>query len=85
VLVISAPALIIGAVCAFVALALLRMIGLFTALDDLLKARSRHLEEERQREQTIRFPFSGGGTSSRSDGTIATVPSDNSGSLLQKA
>ena len=61
-----------------------RLLGLLS-LDDLLKARSRHLEEERHREQTIRFPFSGGGTSSRSDGTIATVQSDNSGSLLQKA
>lgn len=61
-----------------------KLLGLLS-LDDLLKARSRHLEDERHREQTIRFPFSGGGTSSRSDGTIATVQSDNSESLLQKA
>ncbi len=61
-----------------------KLLGLLS-LDDLLKARSRHLEEERHREQTLRFPFSGGGTSSRSDGTIATVRSDNSESLLQKA
>jgi CIC family chloride channel protein len=61
-----------------------KLLGLLS-LDDLLKARSRHLEEERHREQTLRFPFSGGGTSRRSDGTIATVQSDNSESLLQKA
>jgi hypothetical protein len=27
------------------------------SLDDLLKARSRHLEEERQRERTLRLRF----------------------------
>jgi CBS domain-containing protein len=32
-----------------------RLIGLVT-LEDLLKARTRHVEEERQREQVIRFP-----------------------------
>jgi len=61
-----------------------KLLGLLS-LDDLLKARSRHLEDERHREQTLRFPFSGGGTSSRTEGTIATVESDNSESLLQKA
>jgi len=61
-----------------------KLLGLLS-LDDLLKARSRHLEEERHREQTLRFPFSGEGGSSRSDGTIATVEFDNSESLLQKA
>jgi chloride channel protein, CIC family len=61
-----------------------KLLGLLS-LDDLLKARSRHLEDERHREQTLRFPFSGGGASSRTEGTIATVVSDNSESLLQKA
>jgi len=61
-----------------------KLLGLLS-LDDLLKARSRHLEDERHREQTLRFPFSGGGASSRTEGTIATVESDNSESLLQKA
>ena len=37
-----------------------KLLGLIS-LDDLLKARSRHLEEERHREQTLRFPFTGGG------------------------
>jgi len=61
-----------------------KLLGLLS-LDDLLKARSRHLEDERHREQTLRFPFSGGGASSRTEGTIATLESDNSESLLQKA
>jgi CBS domain-containing protein len=61
-----------------------KLLGLLS-LDDLLKARTRHLEEERHREQTLRFPFSGDGASSRTDGTIATVESDSSGSLLRKA
>jgi CBS domain-containing protein len=60
-----------------------KLLGLLS-LDDLLKARSRHLEEERHREQTLRFPFSGGGTSADSGGTIATVQSGSSESLLQK-
>jgi CIC family chloride channel protein len=34
-----------------------KLLGLVT-LEDLLKARSRHLEEERHREQVIRFPYS---------------------------
>ena len=61
-----------------------KLLGLLS-LDDLLKARTRHLEEERHREQTLRLPFSGGGTSRRSAGTIATVESDHSESLLRKA
>jgi len=61
-----------------------KLLGLLS-LDDLLKARSRHLEEERHREQTLRFPFAGGGTTSRTGGTIATVESDSTESLLQKA
>jgi CIC family chloride channel protein len=61
-----------------------KLLGLLS-LDDLLKARSRHLEEERHKEQTLRFPFSGGGTSSRTDRTIATFQSDSAGSFLQKA
>jgi CBS domain-containing protein len=121
VLPISGLAVVIGAICAFVALALLRLIGLFTnlfyfgrwstamvspvvvaypdeplrlvvhrmaekgitrlpvverdshkllglvSLDDLLKARSRHLEEERRREQTLRFRFPGGGKNGPSE------------------
>jgi hypothetical protein len=82
---ISLLAMFIGALCAFVALAMLRLIGLFTnlfyfgrwstemvspagnhlgywsglvTLEDLLKARTRHVEEERRREQVIRFPYS---------------------------
>jgi hypothetical protein len=59
---ISALAMGIGALCAFVALALLRLIGLIS-LTDLLKARTRHLEEEVRREQVIslRFFLPGGG------------------------
>jgi CIC family chloride channel protein len=34
-----------------------KLVGLVT-LEDLLKARTRHVEEERHREQVIRFPFS---------------------------
>jgi len=60
-----------------------QLLGLLS-LDDLLKARTRHLEEERQREQTLRFPFAGGGTSADSESTIATVQSDSSESVLQK-
>jgi len=60
-----------------------KLLGLLS-LDDLLKARTRHLEEERHREQTLRFPFSRGRTSSRADGPVATLQSDNSESLFQK-
>jgi H+/Cl- antiporter ClcA/CBS domain-containing protein len=60
-----------------------KLLGLLS-LDDLLKARSRHLEEERRREQTLRFPFSGGGTPDDSGGNIATVQSNHSEGLLQK-
>ncbi|MGB2668161.1 MAG: CBS domain-containing protein [Candidatus Acidiferrum sp.] len=35
-----------------------RFLGLIT-LDDLLKARSRHLEEEERREQTLWLPYFG--------------------------
>ena len=52
-----------------------KLLGLLS-LDDLLKARSRHLEEERHREQTLHFPFSGGGTSAAAHG-------ENSESLPQ--
>ena len=34
-----------------------KLLGLIT-LEDLLKARTRHVEEERHREQVIRFPYS---------------------------
>jgi H+/Cl- antiporter ClcA/predicted transcriptional regulator len=47
-----------------------KLLGL-VSLDDLLKARTRHLEEERHREQTLRFPFSAGGTGS---GGAALIP-----------
>jgi CIC family chloride channel protein len=47
-----------------------QLLGL-VSLDDLLKARSRHLEEERRREQTLRFRFPGGG----SNGTPDSDPS----------
>jgi hypothetical protein len=63
VLPISGLAVAIGALAAFVALALLRLIGLFTnlffpgRLDDLLKARARHLEEERRRERPLKLRF----------------------------
>ena len=33
-----------------------KLLGM-VSLDDLLKARTRHMEEERRREQTIKFPF----------------------------
>jgi CBS domain-containing protein len=33
-----------------------KLLGLVT-LEDLLKARTRHVEEERHREQVIRFPY----------------------------
>jgi chloride channel protein, CIC family len=58
-----------------------KLLGLLS-LDDLLKARSRHLEEERHREQTLRFPFSGGGTSAGPDSSIAAAQRENSESLL---
>jgi chloride channel protein, CIC family len=59
-----------------------KLLGLLS-LDDLLKARSRHLEEERHREQTLRFPFSGGGTSAGPGSPIAAARGENSESLLQ--
>jgi len=59
-----------------------KLLGLLS-LDDLLKARSRHLEEERHREQTLRFPFSGGGTSAGPGSPTAAEPGENSESLLQ--
>jgi CBS domain-containing protein len=59
-----------------------KLLGLLS-LDDLLKARSRHLEEERRREQTLRFPFSGGGTSAGPGSPIAAARGENSESLLQ--
>jgi len=33
-----------------------KLLGM-VSLDDLLKARTRHMEEERRREQTIKFRF----------------------------
>ena len=59
-----------------------KLLGLLS-LDDLLKARSRHLEEERHREQTLRFPFSGGGTSAGPGGPIAAASGKNPESLPQ--
>jgi CIC family chloride channel protein len=55
-----------------------KLLGLLS-LDDLLKARSRHLEEERHREQTLRFPFSGGGTSAGPGSPIAAAPAARQG------
>jgi CIC family chloride channel protein len=53
-----------------------KLLGLLS-LDDLLKARSRHWEEERHREQTLRFPFSGGG----SPGSPSGMPGVRGGKL----
>ena len=58
-----------------------KLLGLLS-LDDLLKARSRHLEDERHRETTLRFPFSGGGTPG--DPPSSVTPADHSPSLLKK-
>jgi len=58
-----------------------KLLGMIS-LDDLLKARSRHLEEERRREQTLRFPFSGGGGSPPSQ---TPGQKTNLQSVLQKA
>jgi CBS domain-containing protein len=46
-----------------------RLLGL-VSLEDLLKARSRHLEEERRREQIIRWRYF------RPTGTTTKVPAD---------
>jgi chloride channel protein, CIC family len=59
-----------------------KLLGLLS-LDDLLKARSRHLEEERHRQQTLRFPFSGDGASAGPGSPIAAARGENSESLLQ--
>ena len=59
-----------------------KLLGLLS-LDDLLKARSRHLEEERHREQTLRFPFSGGGGTG-SPSARPSVRGGNLQSVLQK-
>jgi hypothetical protein len=41
------------------------------SLDDLLKARARHLEEERRRERTIKLKFlSPGGTAKKEEDTV---------------
>ena len=60
------------------------LLGL-VSLDDLLKARTRHLEDERNREQTLRFPFSGGGTSTVPKGSITSVETEQPASVLRKA
>jgi len=57
-----------------------KLLGMIS-LDDLLKARSRHLEEERRREQTLRFPFSGGSAGSPPSGA-AKVPTADLQSAL---
>ncbi|HET8967250.1 MAG TPA: chloride channel protein [Candidatus Acidoferrum sp.] len=59
-----------------------KLLGLLS-LDDLLKARSRHLEEERHREQTLRFPFSGGGSTGSPSG-MSGVRGGKLQSVLQK-
>jgi CIC family chloride channel protein len=59
-----------------------KLLGLLS-LDDLLKARSRHLEEERRREQTLRLPFSGGSLDGPQS-PIATVETETADSVLQK-
>ena len=51
-----------------------KLLGLIS-LDDLLKARSRHVEEERHREQTLRFRFPGGGNNGAPE--PAPNPADN--------
>jgi chloride channel protein, CIC family len=52
-----------------------RLVGI-VSLDDLLKARTRHLEEERRREQVLRFRyFSPGGSAKLPDGGGASPPS----------
>jgi len=43
-----------------------KLLGLIS-LDDLLKARTRHLEAERHRQQTLRLPFSGAGPDTTSN------------------
>jgi CIC family chloride channel protein len=49
-----------------------KFLGLIS-LDDLLKARTRHLEEERRREQTLKLRFlSPGGHAGKETGTIVT-------------
>jgi hypothetical protein len=54
------------------------------SLDDLLKARSRHLEEERRGEQTLRFRFPGGGKNGRSESEPSSAIR-NPQSVLQKS
>ena len=51
-----------------------KFLGLIS-LNDLLKARSRHLEEERRREQTLRLKFflPGGGVDRETPTPTATV------------
>jgi CBS domain-containing protein len=52
-----------------------RLLGI-VSLDDLLKARTRHLEEERRREQVLRFRyFSPGGSSKLPSGSVASPTS----------
>jgi chloride channel protein, CIC family len=60
-----------------------KLLGL-VSLDDLLKARTRHLEEERRRETTLRFPFSGGGAPPTTRKAVAKMHSEHSYDLLQK-
>lgn len=47
-----------------------RFLGLIS-LDDLLKARTRHLEEERRRERTLQFRFFRGGDRGANDARVA--------------
>lgn len=60
-----------------------KLLGL-VSLDDLLKARTRHMEEERHREQTLRFPFSGGGTDNDSSGATTSMRVEGHETVLQK-
>jgi H+/Cl- antiporter ClcA/CBS domain-containing protein len=60
-----------------------KLLGL-VSLADLLKARSRHLEEERHREQTLRFPFSGGSGSNSTASTVVTSETQDA-AVLHKA
>jgi len=54
-----------------------KFLGL-VSLNDLLKARTRHLEEERRRERTLKFRFfrPGEGTQSRERSNDAAIKSD---------
>jgi hypothetical protein len=61
-----------------------KLLGLIS-LDDLLKARTRRLEEERHREQHLRFPFPRGGADGGPTGAATVCQPRTSNQFSRKS